>query len=92
MVALREADLPCRRPPRTYMQTVLHSAGRCAIGTIQFVPKAFLEVTKVTMSRKYLINPLTVVPESHTGNDHALFDLFHAYFTAIESTKEQPTI
>ena len=39
-----------------------------------------------------LSNPLTVVPESHTGNDHALFDLFHAYFTAIESTKEQPTI
>ena len=38
------------------------------------------------------LNPLTVVPESHTGNDHALFDLFHAYFTAIESTKEQPTI
>ena len=64
------------------MQTVLHSAGRCAIGTIQFVPKAFLEVTKVTMSRKYLINPLTVVPESHTGNDHALFDLFHVYFSA----------
>ena len=45
---------------------------------------------KVCKKRK--LNPLTVVPESHTGNDHALCDLFRAYFTAIESTKEQPTI
>ena len=37
------------------------------------------------------INPLTVVPESHTGNDHALFDLFHLYFSAKENSSQQPT-
>ena len=31
------------------------------------------------------INPLTVLPESHTGRDHALRDLFRVNFTANES-------
>ena len=36
-------------------------------------------------------NPLTVVPESHTGNDHALYDLFRVYFSAKENSSQQTT-
>ena len=40
----------------------------------------------------FIFNPLTVLPISHMGSDHALCDLFRVYFTAIESTNEQPTM
>ena len=39
-----------------------------------------------------LFNHLTVLPEFHTGNDHAPCDLFRVYFTTNESTSQQPTI
>ena len=41
---------------------------------------------------RYYLNHLTVLPESHTGSDHAPCDLFRLYFTASKSTTQQPTI